>query len=65
MGRKQTATPLLPCGAASFLLQLAVVQSSDLSVEADKIKCRLCAAVAFDCVIEKKLSLVAMMYSPV
>lgn len=59
------ATPMPPCGAASFLLQVSLVQSSDLSVTADKIKGRLCAAAAFDCVIEKKLSLVAMMYSPV
>lgn len=70
MGRKQMARPhsaaVPPCGAASFLLQLSVVQSSDLSAaEADKIKGRLCAAVAFDSVIEKKLSLAAMMYSPV
>lgn len=71
MGRKQMARPhsaaVPPCGPASFLLQLSVVQSSDLSAAAaaDKIKGRLCAAVAFDSVIEKKLSLAAMMYSPV
>lgn len=41
------------------------MQSSDLCRPSDKIKGRLCAAVAFDSVIKKRLSLMAMMYSPV
>lgn len=58
---KQGHTRLAELLVSSF--KLSVVQSLDLSVAADKIKGRLCAAVAFDSVIEKKH--VAMMYSPV